>query len=67
MYGTYDICNLEAIIRKRTFGFVGRLYKSCNTIYKVLKMHGLLEYSYGILCIKCSTQTGDVFDGTIFL
>ena len=32
MYATYGIYNLEAIIRKQTFGFIGRLRKSCNTI-----------------------------------
>ena len=31
MYASYGISNLEAIIRKQTFGFSGRLSKSCNT------------------------------------
>ena len=31
MYASYGISNLEAIIRKQTFGFSGRLCKSCNT------------------------------------
>ena len=37
MYATYGIYNLEAIIRKQTFGFIGRLYKSCNTIVQTLE------------------------------
>ena len=36
MYATYGIYNLEAIIRKQTFGFIGRLCKSCNTIVQTL-------------------------------
>ena len=27
MYATYGIHNLETIIRKQTFGFIGKLYK----------------------------------------
>ena len=69
MYATYGIYNLEAIIRKQTFGFIGRLCKSCNTIelYKPLKMHGLLEYSYGILGLKCCILIDDTFDGNMLL
>ena len=37
MYATYGIYNLEAIIRKQAFGFVRRLYKSCNTIVQTLE------------------------------
>ena len=37
MYATYGIYNLEAIIRKQTFGFIGRLRKSCNTIEQTLE------------------------------
>ena len=37
MYATYGIYNLEAIIRKQTFGFIGRLRKSCNTIVQTLE------------------------------
>ena len=37
MYATYSIYNLEAIIRKQTFGFIGRLRKSCNTIVQTLE------------------------------
>ena len=37
MYATYGIYNLEAIIRKQTFGFIGRLCKSCNTIVQTLE------------------------------
>ena len=37
MYATYGIYNLEAIIRKQTIGFIGRLCKSCNTIVQTLK------------------------------
>ena len=36
IYATYGIYNLEAIIRKETFGFIGRLYKSYNTIVQPL-------------------------------
>ena len=32
MYASYGIFNLEAIIRKQTFGFIGKLCKICNTI-----------------------------------
>ena len=42
MYATYGNYNLEAIIKQQTFGFIGRLRKSCVTqLYKSLKMHGL--------------------------
>ena len=37
MYATYGIYNLEAIIRKQTIGFIGRLRKSCNTIVQTLE------------------------------
>ena len=39
MYATYGIYNLEAIrkFRKQTFGFSGRLRKSCNTIVQTLE------------------------------
>ena len=37
MYATYGIYNLEAIKRKQTFGFIGRLRKSCNTIVQTLE------------------------------
>ena len=37
MYANYGIYNLEAIIRKQTFGFIGRLCKSCNTIVQTLE------------------------------
>ena len=37
MYATYGICKFEAIIRKQTFGFIGRLRKSCNTIVQTLE------------------------------
>ena len=34
---TYGIYNLEAIIRKQTFGYIGRLRTSCNTIVQTLE------------------------------
>ena len=37
MYATYGVYNLEAIIRKQTFRFIGRLYRSCNTIVQTLE------------------------------
>ena len=37
VYATYGINNLEAITRKQTFGFIGRLRKSCNTIVQTLE------------------------------
>ena len=37
MYANYGIYNLEAIIRKQTFGFISRLYKSCITIVQTLE------------------------------
>ena len=37
MYATYGIYNFEAIMRKQTFGFIGRLRKSCNTIVQTLE------------------------------
>ena len=33
----HGIYNLEAIIRKQTFGFIGRLRKSCNPIVRTLE------------------------------
>ena len=36
-FSTYGIYNLEAIIRKQTFGFIGRLCKSCNTIVQTFE------------------------------
>ena len=65
MYATYGICNLEAIIRKQTFGFFGRLCESCNTIVQTLE--NALEYSYGILGLKCCILIDDTFDGNILL
>ena len=37
MYATYGIYNLEAIIRKPTLGFIGRLYECCNTVVQNLE------------------------------
>ena len=37
MYATYSRYNLEAIIKKQIFGFIGRLCKSCNTIVQTLE------------------------------
>ena len=37
MYATYGLYNLEAIIRKQPFGYIGRLCKSCNTIVQTLE------------------------------
>ena len=37
MYATYGICDLKALIRNQTFRFIGRLYKSCNTIVQTLE------------------------------
>ena len=37
MYGTCGMYNLEAILRKQTIGFIGRLYKSWNTIAQTLE------------------------------
>ena len=37
MFATYGIYDLEAIIRKQTFGFIGRFCKSCNTIVQTLE------------------------------
>ena len=53
MYAIYGIYSLEAIIKK-TFGFIGRLCKNCNII---VQMHGLLEYSYGIVGLKYCIPT----------
>ena len=36
IYATYGIYNLEAIIRKQTFRFFSRLFKSCNTIVQTI-------------------------------
>ena len=67
MYATYGIYNLEAIIRNQTFGFIGRLRKSCKTIVQTLKMHELLEYSYCILGLKYFVIIDDTFDGNMLL
>ena len=37
MYASYGINNLESIIRTQRFGFIGKLYKSCNTIVQTLE------------------------------
>ena len=67
MYATYGIYNLEALIRKQTFEFI--YVKVVTQLYKPLKMHGLLEYSYGILGLKCCILilVDDTFDGKMFL
>ena len=67
MYANYGIYNLESIIRKQTFGFIVRLCKSCNTIVQTLEMHGLLEYSYDILGLKCCILIDDTLDGNMLL
>ena len=39
-----------------------------NTIqYKPLKMHRLLDYSYGILGLKCRIQIDDTLDDSMLL
>ena len=45
MHATYGIytCSLEAIIRKQTFGFIGRLSKSCNTIVQTVENAWILR------------------------
>ena len=43
MYATYGIYNLEAIIRKQTFGVIGRLRKSCNTIVQTLENEWIIR------------------------
>ena len=41
--------------------------KVVTQLYKPLKIHGLLEYSYGILDLKCCIQIDGLFDGNILL
>ena len=73
MYSTYGIYNLDAIITKQTFGFIGRLCKRCNTIVQTLENAMKMEYSYGILGLKCCILIDDffliddTFDGNIRL
>ena len=67
MYATYGIYNLEAIIRKQTFGLSVDYVKVVTQLYKPLKMHGLLEYSYGILGLKCCILIDDTFDCNMLL
>ena len=42
-------------------------YVIVTQLYKPLKMHGLLEYSYGILGLKCCILIDHTFDGNMFL
>ena len=41
--------------------------KVVTKLYKPLKMHGLLEYSYGILGLKGCILIDDTFDGNMLL
>ena len=41
--------------------------KVARQLYKPLNMHELLEYSYGILGLKCCIQVDDAFDGNILV
>ena len=36
-------------------------------LYRSLKMHGLLEYSYGILGLKCCIKIDGTYDDNILL
>ena len=67
MYVTYGIYNLEAMIRKESFDVLVDYVKVVTQLYKPLKMHGLLEYSYGILGLECCILTNDTFDVNMLL
>ena len=67
MNATYGIYNLEAIIRKQHLDLSVDYVKVVTQLYKPLKMHGLLEYSYGILGLKCCILIDDTFDGNMLL
>ena len=70
MYATYGIYNLEAIIRKQTFEFIGSLRKSCNTIVQTLENAWIIRIQlsfYGILGLKCCILIDDTFDGNVLL
>ena len=58
MYATYGIYNLDLSVD---------YVKVVTQLYKPLKMHDLLEYSYGILGLKCCILIDDTFDGNMLL
>ena len=49
VYATYGIYNLEAIIRKQAFTFIGRLCKSGNTIVQTLENAWIIGISLPIV------------------
>ena len=61
MYATYGIYNLEAIIRKQTFGFIGRLRKSCNTIVQTLENAWIIRIQLWHTCLKCYILIDDIY------
>ena len=71
MYATYTIYNLEAIIRKQTFGFIGRFRKSCNTIVQTLENAWIIRIQlwhtwFEVLYSQC-ILIDDTFDGNTLL
>ena len=61
MYATYGIYNLEAIIRKQTFGFISRLSKSCNTIVQTLENAWIIRIQ--LWHTWCCVLIYNTFDG----
>ena len=41
--------------------------KVVTQLYKPLKINLLLDYNYGVPCLRCCMQIGDAFDGNIVL
>ena len=63
MYATYGIYNFESKHLDLSVDYL----KVVTQLYKPLKMHGLLEYSYGILGLKCCILIDHTFDGNMLL
>ena len=62
MYATYGIYNLEAIIRKQTFGFIGRLRKGCNTIVQTIENAWIIRIQlWHTWYSKCCILIDDTF------
>ena len=64
MYAIYGIYNLEAIIRKQTFGFTSKLCESCNRIVETLESAWIIRIQlwhtwFGVLYVLID----DTFDG----
>ena len=66
MYATYGIYNLEAIIRRQTFGFIGRLRKSCNTIVQTLENAWIIRIQFCMIIHKLGLKCCMLIDDTFY-